>query len=231
MNSKEKKPAKLTRRSFLKGGVALGGISLLSPMLTLGSSQEDSAQGESHGTGKDSQDYSAENVIYSVCQQCNTNCTIKAVVIPKQGEGPHASIVRKIAGNPYSPLSMQPFGQIPYKTPIMAAAKGKGNVAKDGRGFRGGRTCLKGQAGIQTAYDALRVQKPLKRVGPRGSGQWQTVTWEQAVQEIVNGSDLGTPGLKASWAYAPQKQVMDDSENVKKGALSQEDLIKGIRTR
>lgn len=226
MNSKENKQTKVTRRSFLKGGAALGGISLLSSMLTLGSTQGGAWLDEPHGTGNDNQDYSAENVIYSLCQQCNTNCTIKAVVVPKQGVGPHTSIIRKISGNPYSPLTMQPFGQIPYKTPIIAAAKGKGNVAKDGRGFRGGRTCLKGQAGIQTAYDALRVQKPLKRVGPRGSGKWQSVNWEQAVKEIVNGSDLGTPGLKQSWAYVPQKQVMDDWEKVKKGDLSQEEFDK-----
>ncbi|HBW39143.1 molybdopterin-dependent oxidoreductase [Desulfosporosinus sp. BICA1-9] len=226
MNSKGNKQIKFTRRSFLKGGAALGGISLLSPMLAIGSPQEGAWLDDPYGTGHDNQDYGAENVIYSLCQQCNTFCTIKAIVIPQKGDGPHTSIVRKIAGNPYSPLTMQPFGQIPYKTSVKAAAKGKENVAKDGRGFRGGRTCLKGQAGIQTAYDAFRVQKPLKRVGPRGNGKWQSISWEQAIKEIVNGGDLGTPGTKQSWAYIPEKPVMGDWEKVKKGEISQEDFDK-----
>ena len=47
-----------------------------------------------------------------------------------------------------------------------------------------GRLCLKGQSGVQTVYDPFRIQHPLKRVGPRNSGQWETITWEQAFAEI-----------------------------------------------
>ncbi|MFH0823451.1 MAG: molybdopterin-dependent oxidoreductase, partial [Pseudomonadota bacterium] len=32
--------------------------------------------------------------------------------------------------------------------------------------------------------------KPLKRVGPRGSGKWKSVSWDEAFQQIVHGGDL-----------------------------------------
>lgn len=138
---------------------------------------------------------------------------------------PYTSVVRKIAGNPYSPITTQPFGPIDYKTPVALAALGKKALALDGRSYRGGRTCLKGQAGIQTAYDLMRVRTPLKRVGPRGSEKWVSISWEQAIDEIVNGSsDLGTPGLKSMWAFAPQVKVMEDWKKVKSGQMTQQEF-------
>jgi anaerobic selenocysteine-containing dehydrogenase len=53
-----------------------------------------------------------------------------------------------------------------------------------------GAICPKGQAGLQSAYDPYRVVKVLKRSGPRGSNQWQTITFDQAVTEIVEGGAL-----------------------------------------
>lgn len=214
----------ITRRDFLKTGAVIGaGLISASPLVAAENSNTGSVfLDEAHGTGSATLDYTAEDVIFSTCEQCNTHCTIKAVITPAKGDGP-TSYIRKIAGNPYSPLNMKPFTQISYKTPLAKAVKGNGDIAKDGRGFRGGRTCLKGQAGIQTAYDTFRVQKPLKRVGPRGSGKWQTISWEQALEEIVNGSpDLGTPGLKSMWAYIPQGPVMADWEKVKNGEMTRE---------
>jgi len=49
----------------------------------------------------------------------------------------------------------------------------------------GARMCPKGNAGIMTLYDPDRVKKPLKRVGARGEGQWQEITYQQAVAEIA----------------------------------------------
>jgi len=225
MAEEKKQPLKVTRRSFIKTGVIVGGLgAIATPAFGSGGNSgiESWFLDTPHGTGKETLDYGAEDIIYTTCEQCNTHCTLKAVVAPAQGDGP-TSYIRKLAGNPYSPINMEPFGQIPYKTPVDKAAKGTGKVAQDGRGLRGGRTCLKGQAGIQTAFDACRVQKPLKRVGPRGSGQWQSISWEQALEEMVSGSpDLGTPGLKSMWAYVPEEPVMADWEKVKKGELSKE---------
>ena len=229
MGSKSKLDCSLSRRKFIKGGLTIGGLSLITP--AFGSQKEQLSGIEKlwvdtpHGVGNEAEDYDATQVIYSLCEQCNTHCTMKAVIT--EGETVASpGVIRKIAGNPYSSLNTQPFGQIPYDTPVDKAAKGNHNIAVDGRGFRGGRTCLKGQAGIQTTYDKLRIKQPLKRVGPRGSGEFKTVSWEQAIKEIVDGSDLGTPGLKDVWAYVPQDKVMDDWDKVKAGELNQAEFDK-----
>jgi tetrathionate reductase subunit A len=77
-----------------------------------------------------------------------------------------------------------------------------------------------GQAGIQTAFDSYRIRKPMKRVGPRGSGEWKTISWEEAIHGIVDGDDeLGTPGLEELWAYVPKDDVMADWEAVQNGEM------------
>jgi thiosulfate reductase/polysulfide reductase chain A len=47
-----------------------------------------------------------------------------------------------------------------------------------------GRLCAKGQAAINMVEDPDRILYPMKRVGPRGSGQWERMTWDQAIEEI-----------------------------------------------
>lgn len=49
----------------------------------------------------------------------------------------------------------------------------------------GARMCPKGNAGIMSLYDPDRLKKPLKRVGARGSGEWQEIGYDQAVAEIA----------------------------------------------
>ena len=48
-----------------------------------------------------------------------------------------------------------------------------------------GRNCAKGPATINQMYDPERILHPLRRVGERGSGQWEQVTWEQALDDIA----------------------------------------------
>lgn len=49
-----------------------------------------------------------------------------------------------------------------------------------------GKICAKGQAGINLLYNPDRVLYPLKRVGRRGDGQWQRVSWDQALSEMAS---------------------------------------------
>ncbi|MGY6710311.1 MAG: molybdopterin-dependent oxidoreductase, partial [Rhizobiaceae bacterium] len=44
-----------------------------------------------------------------------------------------------------------------------------------------GVLCAKGSAGIMTQYAPARLSAPLKRVGPRGSGEFQEISWEEAL--------------------------------------------------
>ncbi len=47
------------------------------------------------------------------------------------------------------------------------------------------RGCQKGACYTDVMYGPSRTTVPLKRVGPRGSGQWEKVSWEQAIKEIA----------------------------------------------
>jgi anaerobic selenocysteine-containing dehydrogenase len=48
-----------------------------------------------------------------------------------------------------------------------------------------GRLCPKGQAGLQVLYDPDRIRHPLKRKGDRGKGDWEKITWEEALSLMI----------------------------------------------
>jgi DMSO reductase family type II enzyme molybdopterin subunit len=48
------------------------------------------------------------------------------------------------------------------------------------------RGCQKGGCFSDLMYEAGRVKYPLKRVGPRGSGKWKRISWEDANREIAD---------------------------------------------
>ncbi|MCK5876217.1 MAG: molybdopterin-dependent oxidoreductase [Candidatus Marithrix sp.] len=47
-----------------------------------------------------------------------------------------------------------------------------------------GKFCSKGLASFLSASDPERILNPLKRVGERGAGKWQEITWEEAIKEV-----------------------------------------------
>ncbi len=47
-----------------------------------------------------------------------------------------------------------------------------------------GKLCSKGQGGVGQVYDPDRILFPMKRTGPRGSGRWKRITWDEALQEL-----------------------------------------------
>ncbi|MBU0492418.1 MAG: molybdopterin-dependent oxidoreductase [Chloroflexi bacterium] len=49
-----------------------------------------------------------------------------------------------------------------------------------------GRVCPKGQASLQLLYNPDRVQTPLKRVGERGEGRWQAISWDEAIGAVAS---------------------------------------------
>lgn len=68
------------------------------------------------------------------------------------------------------------------------------------------RGCQKGACYSARMYDPTRVKYPLKRVGERGSGQWQRLSWEQALAEIADHmidtvTEEGTD--KIIWSLGP----------------------------
>ncbi len=151
---------KLSRKNFLKLGIATGGATLLGECGNLG-----------RVTPEFKDDYplnKPENVIYSSCLQCNTGCGIKVKIVD--------GVVSKIDGNPLAPHAMYPH--LNYQSPVTSLS------------YIDGAICPKGQAGIQTAYDPYRLLKVLKRAGKRGENKWVSISFEQAIQEIVEGGKL-----------------------------------------
>ena len=49
--------------------------------------------------------------------------------------------------------------------------------------------CPRGNAGIQTTYDPDRLKYPMIRIGKRGEGKFKRVSWEEAYDAILNGTD------------------------------------------
>ncbi len=203
----------ITRRTLLKSSAFLGGTTLLA----LGATKltDSLTQGAEHGkaaAGRGRYAYSLaspENVLYSVCLQCNTQCTIKAKI--------ENGIVVKIDGNPYSPFNMLPW--IDYAQPPERAA------------LVDGKLCPKGQSGVQSQYDPYRIRKVLKRAGPRGSNKWRTISFDQAIQEIVSGgklfSDIGedrvVPGFNDVFVLRDSKvaaAMAADVAKVQSGAMT-----------
>lgn len=205
----DKTKAGLSRRNFLAIGAAASGAAAFlgsAPHIRRVLAESDQAAGMYVQA-------LPENQIYTVCLQCNTGCPIKV----KLQDG----VAVKIDGSPISPWTMNPH--LPYETPVAELATVEGAI------------CPKGQAGIQTVYDPYRLVQVLKRKPgtPRGGGEWETIDFQQAVDEIVEGGDLfgegHVPGLRESYALtdaavakemaAAVKEIQDEKDPEAKLAL------------
>jgi len=49
--------------------------------------------------------------------------------------------------------------------------------------------CPRGNAGVQALYDPDRLKYPMVRVGKKGEGKFKRVTWEEAYNAILHGTD------------------------------------------
>ena len=48
-----------------------------------------------------------------------------------------------------------------------------------------GRACVKGMSIIEQMYHPDRITYPMRRVGEKGSGSWQRISWDEAYDEIA----------------------------------------------
>ncbi len=152
-----------------------------------------------------------ENVIYSVCLNCHIRCPMKT----KFQDG----VLVKVDGNPYAAKTFLP--NIPFESKPVESARVDGHL------------CPKGQAGVQTYYDPYRIRQTLKRVGPRGSNEWQTISFDQAIHEIVEGGDLfgegPVTGLKEIFVMKDKetaRALTEDVKAIRKGTLTVEQFQK-----
>ena len=100
-----------------------------------------------------------EGWVHSICQTCSAGCGILVRVM--QGES-----IRTVDGQE-------------KRVKAVMAKKIEGNPAHP---ISMGGTCARGQASVQALYHPDRIQGPLKLSGPRGSGQYQSISWKDAMQ-------------------------------------------------
>ena len=66
-----------------------------------------------------------------------------------------------------------------------------------------GRLCPKGQSGLQVLYDPDRIRHPLKRKGNRGQGNWEKISWDEAIslvtQRLKTLRQKGNPHQLVVW--------------------------------
>jgi len=132
-----------------------------------------------------------QQVSYTVCVGCTTQCGVRVRLDKATGK------VLRVSGNPYSPLSTEPH--LPMKASVhdsFAAVSAARERGLDGRST----ACGRGNAIAQQLDSPYRVLTPLKRVGPRNSGQWQPISFEQLIKEVVHGGDLFGEGPVAGLA-------------------------------
>ena len=48
-----------------------------------------------------------------------------------------------------------------------------------------GRLCPKGHIGLQILYDPDRIKGPMRRIGVRGEGKWERVSWDEALDTVA----------------------------------------------
>lgn len=167
----------MKRRNFIKT-VALG--ALASPALATQPQDDYKAQGTPHEpefkivNGKVFKTPN-QDVVLSMCHGCTTKCGIRVRL-------DNGKIVR-CAGNPYHPLAN--FHHQDYDTPLSVAYA---NLAQN-QELRS-TVCSRGASLSKMAESNIRILSPLKRVGKRGEGKWQKISFEQLIKEVVEGGNL-----------------------------------------
>lgn len=197
------------RRKFLKSGLAVGGGVAFSAGYA--STAKHTVEGILEGTAGEKTkhahfgnslepEYCVKNgnligndkqrVAPSMCFGCWSLCGVRVRI------DNNTDNILRIAGNPYHPLSSEQ--KIPFETPVKEAYLSlTGEAGIEGRST----ACARGNAMMDIQNSPYRITQPLKRVGKRGEGKWQPISYEQLVKEVVEGGDLfgegHVDGLKA----------------------------------
>ena len=95
---------------------------------------------------------------------------------------------------------------------------------------RGG--CARGYLNIQRMYHKDRIKYPMKRVGERGAGQWERITWDEAIDMIATKwkgyIDEYGPSSIALWTGAGNQGVLHGF--MPYGAWNRFKMIMGLST-
>lgn len=175
---------KISRRSFVKWSAALGATASMSGLvMQTGAKMATGAENvPAAGVGGSIVDWKP-----TCCLVCHSWCHV-ACGVDANGH------VRKIEGAGGQPKKYSTGA--PVKSyPVSAGTQQKpddANHIATGSGFLAfaphnkGRICAKGNDGVEHLYDPDRIKYPLRRVAGRGEGQWERLSWDEALTEIAN---------------------------------------------
>ena len=66
-----------------------------------------------------------------------------------------------------------------------------------------GALCARGQAGLEVLYNPDRIKGPMKRIGERGEGKWQEISWDEAIKTLADKlQELKTQGRAGEVVFA-----------------------------
>lgn len=189
--------ANINRRLLLKAGLVAGGLTGFALSYrdvakraidglvngTAGKLTVDRINGNSlTPEGKFDQQWQAnpnQAICMTQCVGCWTQCGIRVRVDRNNNR------VLRIAGNPYHPLSQEKH--FPWQMPFASAlSRMSGESGLHDRST----ACARGATLLESLYSPSRVRTPMKRVGKRGEGKWQRISFEQLIHEVVEGGDL-----------------------------------------
>ena len=133
-----------------------------------------------------------QRMAFSMCYGCYSTCSVRARIDNNTGK------ILRVAGNPYAPSAQElPLN---LNTPVRDALKGLSAIEDLGLEGRAA-LCGRGNAVVDAMKDPHRITQCLKRVGARGENKWQTISYEQMIQEVTEGGNLfgegHVDGLKA----------------------------------
>ncbi|WP_367068327.1 tetrathionate reductase subunit A [Oryzisolibacter sp. LB2S] len=231
----EQTPNTQRRRLLLRGGAVAGGLTAFAAgygeVLVKGAKglvTGSAGQAPAHGTRGNSltpefridpatgqlSPQPGQIVSPSSCLGCWTQCGVRVRIDTENDE------IIRIAGNPYHPLATTHHA--PMEMPVREVwAQLGGDNGLEGRAT----SCARGSAMLAHQKAAHRVLTPLKRVGPRGSGEWQSISLEQLVQEVCQGGDLFGEGYVDGLAAIRDTQTLIDPDNPEYGPKSNQLLF------
>lgn len=122
-----------------------------------------------------------QRVAFNQCWGCTTFCGVRLHI----DEG--TDRVVRAAGNPYNPLSTN--RQLPMSMPVSEALAAL-SAREDSGYVRRATVCGRGAAMLEANSNPFRITRCLKRAGKRGEGKWKSISFEQLLEEVVDGGDL-----------------------------------------
>lgn len=183
---------KISRRSFIKWSSAIGATAAASGLIHSAIQSAPATLPADSIVGATGVGGSVKEWVPTHCLMCHSWCS-QAIGIGSDG------LVRKVEGQGGQPaFAGRPGTAVNYDGGIYKTPDGLWGNQDDAHwpaevpvGYlpyglmNKGRICAKGNSAVADLFDPDRIKYPLKRVGPRGSGTWQKISWRQAYWEIA----------------------------------------------